>query len=113
MKYSEFISILKKLNYSKSFYKAGNLYYHNYSYGGTFIGEKLEIMISYVIDESNRVRQQFFNEEVVRLHIKPTGTSGDWKYLPYDECINSIIDSGYGDVVYIRDFKLGKLGINE
>ena len=108
MKYNEFISILRKLNYSKSSYKSVNRFYHKHLY--VVKNRDLEIIINYIIDkDSHRVRQQFSNDEVVQLHIKPSGTSGDWIYLSYDACIDNIIDNGYGDVFHIRDFRLEKL----
>jgi hypothetical protein len=112
MKYTEFLSMLRKLGYvmtlsGTNFDKDSG----NYHYCWRFHLNDKEVLISYIIDEFNKVRQQFINGEVVKLHIKPVGNSGNWEYLSYNKCIDNIIYNGYGDIQSLREYRLNELGI--
>ena len=106
MNYDEFITKIKKLGYKCDTHLSCGIRFFCWRYP-IYDGELDEVLISYVIDESGKVRQQFSSAgDIVGLLIKPNGYAGGKVEMTYEKCFNKLMVSKYGKIDAIRDIKL-------
>ena len=113
MKIDDFCSILNNLNYRKNEHTACGNIHKDWVWYNTHGGQIDRVSISYVVDSSGIIRQQFSDvANIISLTIfEHNGRAPGSIYIGFSECIHILSSNCYGDKIYLRDMKLKELGI--
>lgn len=117
MDYCEFIKILKDFNFKMLKHSSCGLEFYSWYNEICVTGFNVDLhenscIVSYVIDKSGIIRQQFGSSpNIVTLLIRKSNDAGYYKEYKFIECINKIIENKLVEISIIRDFNLNKLDI--